>query len=190
MARSLTSDMQIEVVKGFVQPVCFIKMSFADGDLNMWTGYGPFEFNGEEYVGTGNVLGIDKVEEAADLRAIGINFTISGVPPELRSIALNASSNIQGGAVTMWWGLLWGEVIPELVHEPYQIFKGRMDIMVIKDTGAECTIQLSAESVLIDLERPRKRLYTPEDQAIEYSGDTFFNFVVSLQDKSIEWGRT
>lgn len=187
MARSLTTDMKLEVVKEVVSPAFFISMEFADGDLNLWTGYNEFDWNGQTFTGTGLMLGLDKVEEAADLRAVGITFTLSGVPAALRSLALDAAGNIQGGMVTVWLGCLWRPY--ELVAEPYQIFKGRMDTMTVRDTGATCTIQLSAESVLIDLERPRVRYYTPEDLALDYPGDTFFNYVVSLQDKQLQWGR-
>lgn len=187
MARNLSSDMKIEVTKEVVTPIFLIKMEFADGDLNLWTGYGDFEWNGETYTGTGTLLAIDKVEEAADLRAVGVTYTLTGVPIPLRSLALNASNNIQGGNITMWLGCLWGNA--ELVADPYQLFKGRMDTMTLRNSGTACTIQLSAESVLIDLERPRVRYYTPEDIKLDYPTDTFFDYVVGLQDKQIQWGR-
>lgn len=187
MARNLTSDMQLEVVKGVVAPAFFITMAFADGNLNLWTGFGDFEWEGVTYTGTGTLLGIDRVEEAADLRAVGITFTLTGVPAALRSLALDAAGNVQGRDVTMWLGLLWRP--GELVADPYQVFKGRMDTMTVRDTGKSCTIQLSAESVLIDLERLRVKYYTAEEIKLTYTDDTFFDFVVGLQDKQIQWGR-
>lgn len=192
MARNLTTDMKLEIAKEVISPVFLVTMAFDDGDLNLWTGYGDLVWNSTTFTGTGTLLGIDRIEEAADLRAVGVNFTMSGVPAELRSIALDASANIQGGEVTVWVGLRWKSNggVYGLVADPHQVFKGRMDVMTVRDDGRNCTIQLSAESVLVDLERPRRRTYTPEDQAVDYTGDTFFDYVAGLQDKTIEWGRT
>lgn len=192
MARTLSMDMQLELRRDAVIPALFIKLTFPDdGDLNLFTGYGTYTFLGGEYTGAGHMLGVDRVEEAADLRAVGINFTFSGVPAALRSLALNASTNMQGGTASVWLALFWKPTngTPyELVAEPYR-WDYRMDNMIINDDAVTTTIKLAAESELIDLERARARYYTAEDQAIDYPNDTFFDFVPSLQDKQVQWGR-
>ena len=44
-------------------------------------------------------------------------------------------------------------------------------------------------NVLIDLNRSRVRRYTNEDQQIDYPTDVGFEYVQSLQDFEIKWGR-
>ena len=59
-----------------------------------------------------------------------------------------------------------------------------MDVMTLQETGDSCTISLTAESRLIDLERPRVRRYTKEDQKLIDSDDTGLNKINALQDKN------
>ena len=63
-----------------------------------------------------------------------------------------------------------------------------MDVMTIEDAGATATINVSAESRLIDLDRSRTRRFTSEDQKIDYPNDKGLEMVASLQDKQITWG--
>lgn len=191
MARSLTASMLSEVVKPVVAPVFFVKMSFPDdGDLNLWTGPGDFVWNSDTWTGTGTLMGIQRIEEAADLRSIGISITLSGVPSALRTLALNASDNMQDGALTVYLGFLTRatqHASPTVVADPVQMFSGPMDTMTIVDDANSITIRLDAESELASLERANVRNYTPEDQALEYPADTFFNWVAALQDTVIQF---
>jgi len=68
------------------------------------------------------------------------------------------------------------------------VFSGRMDVMSITEDGDSCTITMTAESRLIDLERPRLRRWTSEDQKGLDATDKGFEFVNSLQEASIKWG--
>ena len=61
--------------------------------------------------------------------------------------------------------------------------------MSIDDGGQTCTISVSAESRLIDLDRTRERRYTSEDQKIDFPNDKGLEFIADLQDKEIIWGR-
>lgn len=80
-----------------------------------------------------------------------------------------------------------GEV---LVGDPYLIQEGRFDIASLEDPGnGPCVISAAYEGELIDLDRPRERRWTPEDQALDYSGDQGFDQVAQLQDASFVWGR-
>ena len=71
----------------------------------------------------------------------------------------------------------------------YQVFAGRMDIMSIQEDGKTATISLQVENVLIDLERPRTRKLTDEEQRKRFPGDASLENVASLQDRQISWGR-
>lgn len=80
-----------------------------------------------------------------------------------------------------------GEV---LVGDPYLIQEGRFDIASLEDPGnGPCVISAAYEGELIDLDRPRERRWTPEDQALDYPGDQGFDQVAQLQDASFVWGR-
>jgi hypothetical protein len=58
------------------------------------------------------------------------------------------------------------------------------------EEGAETSvIQLSVENRLLDLERARVRRYTSNDQQSRLPGDRGFDFVETIQDRDLFWGR-
>ena len=56
-------------------------------------------------------------------------------------------------------------------------------------SGGISTVTLTAESRLRDLERVRTRRYTDADQQSRFPGDKGLEYVPSLQDKQLIWGR-
>jgi hypothetical protein len=76
-----------------------------------------------------------------------------------------------------------------LVTSPYLTFRGLVDSAEISDSGDTATIAVQVESRLIELEKTPGRNYSLEDHKLEYSDDKFFEFVPSIQDVTISWGR-
>ena len=63
-----------------------------------------------------------------------------------------------------------------------------MDQLVIEEGAETSDIRVSVESRLIDLERPRTRRYTSQNQGIRFANDKAFDFVESLQNQRLAWG--
>ena len=123
--------------------------------------------------------------ESAEVQANNLTITLSGIPSSLISSALNET--YQGRSCKVHLGVLNDS--GAVVSDPYLLFSGRMDLMNIDDGGQTCTISVSAESRLIDLDRTRERRYTSEDQKIDFPNDKGLEFIADLQDKEIIWGR-
>jgi hypothetical protein len=70
-----------------------------------------------------------------------------------------------------------------------EIFAGDLDQMNIVEEVATCTVSVTAENVLIKLERPTVRRFTDQDQKSRYPSDRGLEYIASLQDKEIFWGR-
>jgi hypothetical protein len=75
-----------------------------------------------------------------------------------------------------------------LIADPYLLRSGRMDYCNISVSGEDTRITAQYEDRLIDLQKPRERRYTDQDQRNEYPTDGGFRFVTSLQDKQLIWG--
>jgi len=60
--------------------------------------------------------------------------------------------------------------------------------MNISESGDSAQITINGESRLIDLDVPRVRRYTSEDQKIDFSNDKGLEYIADLQDKQIVWG--
>lgn len=76
----------------------------------------------------------------------------------------------------------------QVVLYPYAIFVGYINTMQIQDNGETSVISVDAESKLIDLQRPRERRYTGEDQKIDYPNDKGLDAVTWIQNQKIKWG--
>ena len=156
-----------------------VELLFDSGPLRLWTGLEDKVIGGNTYTATGTLLGISGVEEASDLSAKGINLTLSGVDPQLVSIALQEPYQNRPVTVSLGSG-----------NQTIQVFSGFMDVMTISDSGDTCEISISCESILITLDRITPLRYTQEIQQARYTGDTFFSYVADLADKTIVWGRS
>jgi hypothetical protein len=76
-----------------------------------------------------------------------------------------------------------------IVSDSYTLFKGKMDVLNISEGEETTMIQLKLENRLITFEKPANRMYTLEDQKVDYPNDLGFEFIPDLQDKEIIWGK-
>ena len=185
MARTLPAALSSEFGATELKPFYAVELSFDSGTLRFWTGYGQISANNYVWDGAANVLNFNEITEATDLSAKGINLTFSGLSTDI--IAILLAENYRGRSAKIYVGALDSSNQP--VSDMYQIFAGRMDVMTITETGQTATIQINIENVLIDLERPRTRKLTSEEQLERYPNDTSLQGVGALQDRQISWGR-
>ena len=187
MARTIPSSLTSVLGNSEIEPYYAADLDFPSGNLRLWTGFGNRTINSNTFTGSGDVMRIDGLEEAADLSSRGTTLTFSGIPFNLVNYAL--TEEYQGHLCQIFWGI-------KSVSDVVEVFSGYMDKMTIQDDGDAATIQLTVESRLITLERPNVRRYTQasHDAVIATEGysnttDTFFKWVTRLQDKQIPWGR-
>jgi hypothetical protein len=209
MSRTLPSGIQSEITKEVVYPFFAVELYFQSETVRLWTGYGELEYppeSGTIYLGAGTLLNISSVEETTEIEAKGASITMSGIPSTLLSLAL--SEPYQGRLCRILFGMsipnasLISQASQELITQDLfelsvqnggtnlvEIFSGELDQMTITEEGETCTISVTAENVLIKLERPTVRRLTDQDQKSRYPTDRGLEFIASLQDKEIFWGR-
>lgn len=181
MSRDIAAVLESALAAEVVEPFFAVELLFDSGALRFWTGVGPRTINGNEYLGTGSLLGISEIRETAEIAAAGATLTLSGIPSELLSMAL--SEPYQNRPCRIHFGMVGDEA------DMAEVFSGRMDQLTIEEGAETSTIQLSVENRLVDLERPRVRRYTSADQKSRFPGDRGLEFVETIQDRDIFWGR-
>lgn len=184
MARSLPAALSTEFGKRELEPFYAVEMLFDSGDVRFWTGIGDITANSETWQGAGTVLSISNSTENTELSADGLSLTFSGLDSSF--VAISLTENYRGRVAKVYIGAL-SDGAP--VSDLYQVFGGRMDTMTINENGQTATLSITLENVLIDLERPRVRLLTNEEQLLRYAGDNSLDQVANLQDRQIAWGR-
>lgn len=185
MARALTAQMLAAVTAGVVRPCLIAKITTVSGDLKLWNGRGDLVWGADTFAGVGHLGSVSSVNETQELRADKVTFTLSGIPQSLIATALS----------DMRWGkpaLLWVGMLDDngaLITDPYQIFAGLTDVPVMDEGADTATLSIVAENRLADLERPRVRRFTHEDQQLRDPTDLGFEYVAALQDAKIMWGQ-
>lgn len=185
MARTLPAALSSELNADELKPFYAVELSFDSADLRFWTGYNDIIANGQSWMGSGTILSFSQTAENTDLSADGMTLTFSGLESAIVAIVLG--ENYRGRIARVYLGALDSTNQP--VSDMYQIFAGRMDVMTLQENGATATVSINLENVLIDLDRPRSRKLTNEEQIKRYPGDNSLNGVAQLQDRQIAWGR-
>lgn len=206
MSRDLSPEFIGELAREVVYPFFAVEIDFASGPLNFWTGYGELDANDKTYLGAGQLVNISSVEETTEIEAKGATITMSGIPSSFLSLAL--TEPYQGRPCRIYFGL-WlsgrdittesSQVITTENLFDFQvegesnffaeIFSGELDQMNISEEASTATVSVTAENILIKLERPVVRRFTNEDQKSRFPSDKGLEFVASLQDKEIFWGK-
>jgi len=208
MSRSLDPTTIENINKNVVHPFNAIELKF-DGDnvLRLWTGIGTLTLaDGTEWVGAGTLLSISDIEETAEMAVKGATISLSGIPSEVISLALREPyqgrvCNIYFGTFTAGGSLLkedsdfillqdGSQILVDTGEKGFnEIFSGYMDQMNIEESAETATIEVTVENKLVDLERARVARFTSGYQKSIYPNDLGLDFVESLQDQKISWGR-
>lgn len=186
MSRDIPTLLENALDDSVISPFFAVELLFdAEEVLRLWTGVGNLSYQSVDWFGTGQLLQIDTVEETSEIAAKGATITLSGVPSEVLSLAL--SEPYQGRQAKVYFGMhLEGEADTASMAE---IFAGYMDQMNIDEAEGSSTIQLTIENKLIDLERPRTARFSNAYQKFLYPDDKGLEFVESLQDRVLYWGK-
>ena len=181
MSRSLTVALANALDDEVVNPFFAIDLYFQSETIYLWTGYGELVIGDKTYLGVGSLLSISSVEETTEIEAKGATLTLSGIPSSILSLALDEP--FQGRLCKIYFG------VTSSPSDYVEIFSGELDQMNIVEEATTCTVSVTAENVLIKLERPTVRRFTDQDQKSRYPGDRGLEYIASLQDKEIFWGR-
>lgn len=174
-----------ELSRPQLAPIGLVDLDCASGHFRMWTGFGELQWRGYTWHGAGTLGAIGAMEETTETRAAGVELTLSGIPAEVLQIA--NGENWQGRDARIYYAVLDDQ--GRFVGEPFQIRRGLMDAMSLKD-GAECAISLTIESRDIDLRRARIRRYTAEDQRAEHPGDAGMDGITAVQSWDGKWNES
>ena len=188
MSRDITTAFKNEVEGDSLSPFYAIEMEFEDDAatiLRYWTGYGEITFDSKTFSGVADFMNIEVAPETTDIQATGAMVEITGLNSATISLALG--EQYQGNPFRIWLGALNSS--GGVIADPYMVFEGKMDVMNLSQSAQNSIVTISSESSLIDLNRSRVRRYTHEDQKVDHPEDRGLEYVPTIQDLNITWGR-
>jgi hypothetical protein len=178
MSRTVPAAILTALAQSEVEPFYAIEVDLDSGPLRLWTGYGDRTIDSQTYTGSGNLVSVSGLEEVADLSAKNITLTLSGMPSEIVSLALQEP--YQRRLVRVLWGVVG-------VSDFVEVFSGSLNQMVIEDGPESGSISVTVDSKLVELENARNWRYTSVSHKTRHPTDTFFDFVAQIQDKGVRF---
>jgi hypothetical protein len=186
MPRAMTADYLAAIQSAALRPALFVEANFTSGPIYVWSGVGSIAWGGHTWTGLGSLGNVSMIEEGATVEAKGITLTLSGIDATMLTGILEEFQVGLPAIVSL--GLF--DAAGALIADPVGCFVGQMDQPTLDVTGTSATISINCESRLIEMNVAVDRRYTNEDQQRDYPGDRGFEFVNSIQEAQIYWGRT
>jgi hypothetical protein len=186
MPRAMTAGYLAAIQSAALRPALFVEAHFTSGPIYVWSGAGPIVWGGHTWTGLGSLGSVSTIDESATVEAKGITLTLSGIDSAFLTDILDEFQ--VGLPVVVSLGLF--DAVGALIADPVASFVGEMDQPTLDVTGTSATIAINCESRLLELNVAVDRRYTNEDQQRDYPGDRGFEFVNSIQEAQIYWGRT
>jgi len=182
MSRNLPSVVEAATNADHVEAFYLLEMEFRSGTVYMTNLGFNVEWDGQVYTGAGAVGAVDEIRETSAAEATGLNFSLSGVPPEVVAIALG--EHVQGRWARLYLAF-WAD--GRIVGQPVLEWAGLTDIMPISDGADSAVINVKVESRVVSFKRPNVRRYNNADQQTRYPGDRFFEYVEAMAEKPLVW---
>jgi len=183
--RSMTTASKNACTQINFPSLVLVYLDFVSGAVRVTNAGYTVTWGGYNWLGIGNLGGIDAIQEGAALQMYGCSLTLTGIPPELIAEGLTPS-DYQGRTATIYLAPLTEHYA--FIADPVVVFKGRMDVADI-ELGETATISMTVESRLVDWERPRTRRYNHEDQIAAHPGDMGMQYVDQVVSMDLKWGR-
>lgn len=166
------------------EPCHLFEMYLDDQTARFSDAFRNLSWGGNTYIGAGQLIGFDGIEESATLQVASARIQLTGVLQD--SIALLLSHNYIDRRVVIYKAFISGAGV---VVDPVPIFDGRADSPIIEedpDSGT-CAVTIAAAQHWIDFERRPGRHTNHAEEQIWFPGDKGFEFVSGL-NKPLKWG--
>ena len=169
-----------------VRASLLVFFDFVDEPTRLWMGQGTLVAGGQEWKGLGEWGSVDGLEQAIGTVAPQTTFKLSGVSPEIVTLARQSSDRVKGRNVNVYTQFFDEQWAP--LDQPYVVWSGILDLMKYAATGpSERSVTVTAEGLWTARRRPVYSLYTDRDQKARFPGDRGLEEVPDLVTKSIIW---
>lgn len=185
--RDMTASMITEVAKQKNEPFHLYDFYFDSGTIYLTDAGMNLTWSSNTYTNAGKALGFDAIEESVEVEVTEIQIHLTGVASDIISTVL--TEDFIDRRVIVRKGFLNSS--GAIIADPVVIFDGRMDGPSLSEDPLAGTadIVVPAANHFVDFETTNGRRTNSTEQKKLFSTDKGFDFVPSLTDKVIRWGR-
>lgn len=182
--RALTSQTTGQSTAGLNFPIILASIGLASTTKYVWSGVGTISWNGQSWLGLGDLGTISSISESGELQAQGIQLGLSAIANDLLADSLTEIR--VGRPVRIYLGFL-DPITAAIVPDPYLLYKGMVDEPKTKIGPSESSVTLKLENRLIDMQRNSSLRLDSETQRRLYPGDAGMDFCSQLADAVWAW---
>lgn len=161
------------------------ELTFKSGTVYAWTGIGPLTYNGNTYLGVGQLASVGSISEGVTVEARGTTVTLNGIDATLYADCM--ADIVTGKPATLSLVLL-DPLTGGIIGTPIPTYVGMIDMPEVTEGGDDISITLHLETNLTNLQRANRKLYTSAEQKRTYPNDTGFDRVAPLVSTANQWG--
>lgn len=183
MSRGLSATNITRIDNKNISTAVLAKLEF-DEAAYVWSGTHEITYDGNTYVGVGNLGGIGQAREGEELAAHSLTLTLSGVMERYISYALDSGK--YGDKVTIYEGY-YKEFDGTLYDAPWIVWSGFYEYATA-EVGAQNVVTIICQHDLADIEEKDGGRYSDEDQQNRFSGDVGLEFAAYMADTKLLWG--
>jgi len=162
--------------------VIMVKLEF-DTPAYLHSGIGTISFEGNDYIGVGQLGSIDGVDESADLAPAPFRLSISGIDSSFLAEGLDSGN--YGDVITVYRGYRQDD--GTLVADPWIATRGKLEYTQVV-RGEQNAVQLTVQHDLALLDEISGDRWTHEDQTSKFVGDEGLEYVHEMAGVKLLWG--
>lgn len=193
MTRALTSGQEKLLQSDPVRLAFLYEAEYDNDTVRAWTGFEELKFdsdgdgNDETFLPVADFASFDGIEESEGVQTSGFQVSLIGVPYDDDDVLEDAlREDYHGRDSKLWLAILKEDFKPK--DDPIMLNQGFQDKHTVSDDGSELTVKVQIQNPMKNLRGKATLHYTSEDQKTLHSGDTFFDQVENIQEKTENWG--
>jgi hypothetical protein len=183
MPRNIHPDTLAALGQKVVRLAFLVRIEFpAPNRLVFTTLLDNYDFDGDTFIGLGNLGSVSMPSSDGDLSPSQYAVTLSGINDDI----LEAATRLDylNHLATSWAMTL--DEDHQVIGQPFVWWRGLTDGSSI-NYGKISSVTVQVRDRLTDWARPRIERYTDEDQQRKHPGDRGFQFVSQISTREVEW---
>ncbi|WP_299733837.1 hypothetical protein [uncultured Endozoicomonas sp.] len=178
----MDSALRLALTQDSVTPLMLLEIAFKNGTTRVHSGLGEIIFEGQKFLGLGDIGKVSVIRQESGDRPDRLNLTLSSFDDSVRGEALEA--RYVGQPVKLWLAVLdddWR------IKASQMIWRGSISDGGVT-VGENNQITLTVSNRLEDWDKARPDRYTDESQNSRHPGDRIFIYMPAMAEYPIYWG--
>lgn len=166
----LSDEARAQLAGGLVHLAFLVELDFSTGIERYWTGLHPLSYDGQTWLGVGNMGSVSPISSSEDFHSNGLEIGLYGLPGDtLRNVRGIRSADYKGRPARFIFAFM-NATFSQVIHPmPRYYFIDRVDYFADAATGSAISVALETE--VRKASRLTQRRYTDSDQKHEYPSD-------------------